>query len=149
MKRNRFSKTGGLKDSVTEQLKKDFAPIVKRTCNPVVRAMKHTPKTTFIVMMCILCVNMAAILIFSNHFTRKKKDTIWSFSIPKVNSSDAGNVSFSFSFKNFRNMEKLKDSLTYLLNKKQLSHGDTLLFIRLSEKLQQIDTGYHPIPIKP
>lgn len=102
-------------------------------------------------MISILCVNMAAILIFSNPFTHQKKNTIWdwNFSVPKMHSSRAGNAAFTFSFKNFRDMEKIKDSLTYLLSKKQLSYDDTLLFIRLSEKLQQIDTGYHPIPIKP
>lgn len=102
-------------------------------------------------MMGILCVNIAAILVYSNHVTRKKKDTIWelNFRVPGVNSSNAGHSGFVFSFKNFRDMEKIKDSLAYLLSKKQLSRDDRLLFIRLSEKLQEIDTGYHPIPIKP
>lgn len=146
-------KRAASKAAIRESLEKDFGPIANKIGSkvggPVVRAAKAHPKRAFAIMIAIIIANMAILYFFTDSFKFNKSsgfDFNYSEMVPDFNVPDV-KKQFNYSWTNFWTMKNIKDSMEYLMSKNHLSKQDTLLFIRLSERMGEIDTGYHPIPL--
>lgn len=134
--------------AIRNSIEKDFGPIVKKISAPVEGAAKKHPKRTFVIMMVIIIINIVLLFSFTDDLNFNNNETDFKLSevIPKFNDTPLPqNKGGEFSLGNFLEILKIRDSIKYLMVKRHLSGQDSLLFIRLSERMAQIDKGYHPI----
>jgi len=133
-----------------ESLREDFKPIMNNVDNkigaPLRNAAKRHPKKTLAIMIIVIVANMTILYFYRDDFSFSGGKGQSSLTFPEFQSDFNMKNDFHFSLSQFLEVNRIKDSLEYLMNKEQLSKRDSLLFIRLSEKMSQIDTSFQTIP---
>lgn len=102
------------------------------------------PKRTVAILMSIVFINVFLLLSFTDHFKPislvelstkmgyQKPDQIPSMGIP-------------FTLENYRTMTAIQDTLAYLATKPTRSAEDTLIMLRLFERIEKIDPGFFKV----
>src|SRR5699024_1661426 len=133
-----------------ESLREDFRPIMNNVNNkigaPIRNAAKRHPKKTLAFMIIVIVANMAILYFYQDDFTFSGGAGQSDLSLPEFHSNFKMKNDFHFSLGEIMEVSKIKGSLGYLMNKKQLTKKDSLLFIRLSEKMSKIDTSSRTMP---
>ncbi|MGE9310884.1 hypothetical protein ACLOAU_04540 [Niabella sp. CJ426] len=99
------------------------------------------PKRTVAILMSIVLINVLLLFSFTDHFKplsivelstkmrHREPDQIPSMGIP-------------FTLENYRMMSAIQDTLAYLASKQARSAADTLIMLRLFERIEKIDPGF-------
>jgi len=102
------------------------------------------PKRTVAILMSIVFINVILLLSFTNHFKPlsivelstkmryQEPDQIPSMGIP-------------FTLENYRMMSAIQDTLAYLASKPERSAADTLIMLRLFERIEKIDPDFFKV----
>lgn len=138
-----------LKNSTKEKAKQSAAEAIGKAVpvidKPVGRLQKWTrvhPYASITIMFTVVVFNIAAIYIFTDNFSPL------SFNLKglKQNITDStgqvNDMGIPFSFKNYREMIEIKDSLEYLMNKPKRTASDTALALRLFQKMEKLDPDF-------
>jgi len=120
----------------------EFRPLVVKPYRRARAYLEARPRKTIIWMMVIALSNFG-LWMYIAHKHPVKDFSIADMPFNKVKEKlvlDKSAVPFSLA--NYMAISKLKDSLNYLLSKKELSREDTLLFIRIAQQYERIDPAF-------
>lgn len=140
MKQKSFIKEKS-KEVVTDLVNKTI-PAVERPVSNLKRWTQNYPRASLAIMLTIVIINVLVLFFFTNSFTPV------SFSIKNIKQTvldSTGSVSdmgIPFSFKNYREMNSIKDSLEYLISKPTQTASDTALAMRLFKKMEALDPDF-------
>jgi len=129
------------KDAATDVLQKS----VQATDKPVGMFRRWTqahPVASLVMMFTIVLLNIAALFVFTDSF----KSVSFSYRTIKSNLKDDGksinDMGIPFTFKNYREMISIQDTLQYLANKPNRTASDTAILLRLFDKMEKIDPQF-------
>ncbi len=122
----------------------ELQPVYQRSYSTFRRFVEKKPYRTLGWMIAFAAANLS-VLIFMSYkktpvepgFSKVKFTTLKSSALSASQSTGA-----AFTFGNFIEMKRMKDSLDYLLSKKILSKNDTLLFIRICQQYSKLDPHF-------
>lgn len=119
----------------------ELKPIYQRSYSSFKGFAERKPYRTLGCMIGIAIINLAVLIYMS--YRRMPEDPGFSkITFSKLKSDALANrqaADVPFTFSNYMEMKKLKDSLDYLMSQKRLSKKDTLLFIRICQQYSKLD----------
>ncbi len=122
----------------------ELKPVYQKSVNGFKRFAEKKPYRTLAFMIAVAFLNLALLIFWSYqkpaanpgfskiNFQKTKENVL---------SSPASDIPFTLS--NYMMVKNLKDSLDYLMSKKQLTRGDTLLFVRICQQYSKIDPHFN------
>ncbi|HAO05670.1 MAG TPA: hypothetical protein DCQ50_01540 [Chryseobacterium sp.] len=134
-----------IKSSAKETATQVIQKTVKATDKPIGRfrlwTQKH-PVASLVIMFAIVLLNVAALFVFTDSF----KSVAFSYKTIKSNLKDDGksinDMGIPFTFKNYREMISIQDTLQYLANKPNRTASDTAILLRLFDKMEKLDPQF-------
>lgn len=136
------------KTQAVAELKNDFKPILDKVTIPVTTYAKSNPKRTLFFMIAIVVANILLLYFFTDSFKTSQSTSINDFQF-KPSTSQEGKPDvpkIDMSISNIIKVRALKDTLSYLMDLKQMTFKDTLTFIRVTEEFQKITGGTGGLP---
>lgn len=136
------------KTQAAAELKNDFKPILDKVTVPVTTYAKSNPKRTLFFMITIVVANILILYFFTDSFKTNRSSSIDDFKFKPSTSREGktGMPKIDMSVGNIMKVRELKDTLSYLMNLKQMTFKDTLTFIRVTEEFQKITGGTGGLP---
>lgn len=148
-------------NELKQQLSEEFQPVInttdKKVISPVKNWMQKNPVFTFAVMIAIIILNVVFINVFKSEEPEENNSSYNELISKSINSSvnqnqsslsgaSAANIftapgTIINSMKQIERIEQIKDSLSLLLLKKNLTKEDSFAFIKLSEEAQAIQNS--------
>lgn len=125
----------------------ELKPVYQKSYNTFKQVVERKPYKTLGVMITISVVNLS-VLFFMPYSSSSVNSGISQMNFTKLKSSALSTpepTNVPFTFENYFQMKKLKDSLDYLMSKKPLSKNDTLLFIRICQQYSKLDPQFKQI----
>jgi hypothetical protein len=133
------------------EIAKDFAPVIAKSKSKFKHVINKNPKRTFGWMMVILVANFGILYCCTNAFKSNGNEMRFSQIATQMYHSTVDGKALSkgqnpiqeipLSFANYRVMMSLRDSLQYLMSKKSMDYSDTLLFVHLMDKFNELTQG--------
>jgi hypothetical protein len=128
----------------------ELKPVYQKSYNTFKQVVEKKPYKTLGIMITISVINLSVLLFMS--YRSSSVDLGFSkMNFSKIKSSTLstpGPTNVPFTFENYFQIKKLKDSLDYLMSKKPLSKNDTLLFIRICQQYSKLDPQFKQIILK-
>ena len=122
----------------------ELQPVYQRSFNSFRKFVEKKPYRTLGWMIAIAMANLS-VLIFVSYTRTPVEPGFSKANLTKLKSSAlpaSKSTGVAFTFGNFIEMNRMKDSLDYLLSKKALSKNDTLLFIRICQQYSKLDPHF-------
>lgn len=128
--------------SFIQELKEDLGPAYEKKAERLKSYVKANPKRVLIFMFSFVIVNIGVLLFF----TRQYKAANFHYTDLKLKHEGAAKVEeapeIPFTWDNYSKMTSIKDTLEYLMNKRQLSKEDTLTFMRIADQIEKLDPDF-------
>lgn len=140
MKRKGYTKTKVPFTDAVKHVVSEFSPLYEKTYAEFRKTLEKKPQSSFLIMMAILVINFGIFLMVSFNKPPSEKHSI-STAIKKATESvkaQPENRDIPFTLSNYIKIKKLRDSLVVLMNKKSMTHSDTLQFIKLVEEFNRL-----------
>jgi hypothetical protein len=145
MNRKEYSNQTRLQKGL-EEIRNDMAPLFKRMFHSVKKNVLSNSKRTATLMFAILLLNIALLFIIISRKNNPAQKSSYSFIFKSFRSFRNNNKSFNpketdnkFGLSTFFEIKNIRDSLEYIMHKKNQTKEDTLCFIRLYKKFSLID----------
>lgn len=122
----------------------ELQPVYQRSFNSFRRFVEKKPYRSLVWMIAVAVANLL-VLIFMSYKKTPVEPCFSKINFTKLKSDAlpaSQTTGVAFTFENFFEMKRMKDSLDYLLSKKPLSKNDTLLFIRICQKYSKLDPHF-------
>ncbi|OJU26149.1 MAG: hypothetical protein BGN92_13680 [Sphingobacteriales bacterium 41-5] len=129
------------KETAKETINKTI-PVLQKPMGRLGRWARQRPYMSLAIMFSVVVLNIAALFAFTDTFSPI------SFSLKSIkqnvvdSTAQVSDMGIPFSFKNYREMTSIKDSLEYLMNKPSRTAADTALALRLFQKMEQLDPEF-------
>lgn len=142
MKQKKFFKENEFVAKTAATLE-ELKPVYQKSVNRIKSLAEKKPYRTLALMIAIAILNLMLLIFWSY----RKAPVNFGFS--KINfektkesimSSSRSDIPFTLG--NYMEVKSLKDSLDYLMSKKQLTREDTLLFIRICQQYSKLDPHF-------
>lgn len=142
MKQKKFFKENEFVAKTAATLE-ELKPVYQKSVNQVKKFAEKKPYRTLAFMIAIAIVNLTFLIFWSYKKTpdnpgfskinfKKTKESVVASPISDM----------PFTINNYMAVRSLKDSLDYLMAKKQLTREDTLLFVRICQQYSKLDPHF-------
>lgn len=122
----------------------ELKPVYQKSYNTFKQFAEKKPYKTLGIMITFSVINLSVLILMS--YRRLPVNSGFSkVNFTKLKSSALSTpepTDVPFTFENYFEMRKLKDSLDYLMSKKPLLKKDTLLFIRICQQYSKLDPHF-------
>ncbi len=128
--------------AATEDLINRSLPVVDKPAGKLRKWTQQHPLASLTIMFTIVILNVGFLYFFTNTFSPVSLDLK---SVKQKITDSLGTVNdmgIPFSFKNYREMLSIRDSLEYLITKPNRTASDTALAMRLFKKMETLDPGF-------
>lgn len=127
---------------VTATLVNKSLPVLDKPTGKISKWTQRHPRTSLLFMFTIVVLNVIILYFFTDTFSPvslniKSAKAHLTDSVGHVN-----DMGIPFSFKNYKEMLSIRDSLEYLITKPNRTTKDTALAIRLFKKMETIDPDF-------
>ena len=143
MKQKRYFKDNEFVAKTAATLE-ELKPVYQKSYNSFKRFAEKKPYKTLGWMITVAVINLS-VLIFMSYRKSPADSGFSKMNFTKLRSSALSTpqpTGVPFTFENYFEMKKMKDSLDYLMSKKPLSRNDTLLFIRICQQYSKLDPHF-------
>lgn len=128
--------------SFIQELKEDLGPAYEKKAERFKGYIKANPRQILIFMFSFVIVNIGVLFFF----TRQYNASSFHYTDLKLKHDGAAKVEeapeIPFTWDNYSKMTSIKDTLEYLMNKRQLSKEDTLTFMRIADQIEKLDPDF-------
>jgi len=132
----------GNKKSFIQELKEDLGPAYEQKSEKFKRYVKANPRRALIFMFSLVIINIGVLFFF----TRQYKANSFHYADLKLKHDGTAKADeapdIPFTWDNYSKMNSIKDTLEYLMTKKQLSREDTLTFVRIASAIEKLDPDF-------
>lgn len=127
---------------VTTDVVNKSIPVIEKPVGKFRKWTQAHPLASLSIMFTIVIINVGVLFFFINAFSPVSLNIR---SVKQDITDSMGNVSdmgIPFSFKNYREMISIKDSLEYLMSKPHRTASDTALAMRLFKRMETLDPEF-------